>query len=216
MRTIYVITHPQATHHVERVVGGWHDSALTPSGESTAASIGAELRARIPAAASIDVFASDLQRAAQTARIVAACLEVEAVLDQRLREKSYGEAEGKPQAWLDARFRPPPLSGDRMNHDEGLAGAETKMAFASRIYAVMDDVVRSGCEHQAVITHGFAVTFIVSWWIGMPLASLGYVNFHADSGSITVLQEDDYFHNREVASLNETHHLTSGGDAREG
>ena len=126
MRTIYVVTHPEATHHVERVVGGWHESTLTPSGELTAASIGAELRARIPAGAGIDLFSSDLQRAEQTARIVAACLQAEPVLDQRLREKSYGEAEGKPQAWLDARFRPPPVTGDRMNHDAGVGGAETK------------------------------------------------------------------------------------------
>jgi 2,3-bisphosphoglycerate-dependent phosphoglycerate mutase len=214
MRTIYVVMHPEATHHVERVVGGWHESTLTPSGELTASSIGAELRARIPAGAGIDLFSSDLQRAEQTARIVAACLQAEPVLDQRLREKSYGEAEGKPQAWLDARFRPPPVTGDRMDHDEGLGGAETKKAFACRIYAVMDDILRSGCEHQVVITHGFAITFIVASWIKMPIASLGFVNFRAAAGSITVLREDDYFHNRQVASLSETHHLGSKQDAR--
>lgn len=29
MRTLLVVTHPEATHHVEKVVGGWHDSRLT-------------------------------------------------------------------------------------------------------------------------------------------------------------------------------------------
>ncbi len=29
MRRIYVITHPEATHHVENRVGGWYDSDLS-------------------------------------------------------------------------------------------------------------------------------------------------------------------------------------------
>lgn len=31
-RTVFVVTHPEATHHVEGLVGGWHDSDLTPRG----------------------------------------------------------------------------------------------------------------------------------------------------------------------------------------
>ena len=29
MKHLYVVTHPQATHHTEGVVGGWYDSELT-------------------------------------------------------------------------------------------------------------------------------------------------------------------------------------------
>ena len=32
MKTLYVVTHPEATHHVERVVGGQFDSDLTATG----------------------------------------------------------------------------------------------------------------------------------------------------------------------------------------
>ncbi|WSB66685.1 histidine phosphatase family protein [Streptomyces decoyicus] len=46
MRTLYVVTHPEATHHVEGVVGGWHDSQLTPSGIRAALSIAQALRPR--------------------------------------------------------------------------------------------------------------------------------------------------------------------------
>ena len=41
----------------------------------------------------------------------------------------------------------------------------------------------------------------------MPIESLGYVSFQAVSGSITVLREDDYFHNRQIVSLGDTRHL---------
>ena len=209
MRNIYVVTHPEATHHVEGVVGGWHDSQLTPAGVRAAASIAETLRSRIPEDASVEVFSSDLQRALQTARVVADLLLVEPVADRRLREKSYGEADGRSQGWLDERFAPPSASGNRMEHDEGVPGAETKMALAKRLYAAMDTIVESSCEHQVIVTHGYAITFVVASWIRMPIESLGYVNFRAASGSITTLREDDYFHNRQLTSLGDTRHLAS-------
>ena len=209
MRNIYVVVHPEATHHVEGVVGGWHDSQLTPVGARAAVSIAKALRARIPADAEVELFSSDLQRALQTARVVGDLLHAEPVFDRRLREKSYGEAEGRPRAWLDQRFIPPPAVGDRLRHEEGLPGAETKASFAQRIYAVMDAILESSCDHQIIVTHAFAVTFALAWWIRMPIESLGYVNFRAASGSITELCEDDYFHNRQIVSLSDTRHLAT-------
>ncbi|UUI65484.1 histidine phosphatase family protein [Cellulomonas wangsupingiae] len=107
-RTVTVVTHPEATHHVEGLVGGQFDSALTPRGERQAAAIAAALHARIDGSARVGLVASDLRRTRRTAEIIGAVLGVEAALDPRLREKSYGEAGGRPQAWLDARLVPPP------------------------------------------------------------------------------------------------------------
>ncbi|MFD9721422.1 histidine phosphatase family protein [Streptomyces sp. NPDC059076] len=207
MRTLYVVTHPEATHHVERIVGGWHDSDLTPDGRRAAAAVARALRSAVPEESKVELISSDLQRTVQTAQEIADAFDVKPVLDRRLREKSYGEAEGRPQEWLDQRFITPPAVGDRLGHDEGVVGAETKGAFAERVYAVMDDILKHPYEHQIVVTHGFALTFIVAWWIGMPIESLGYANFRAPSGSITTLREDDFFHNRQVVSLGDTRHL---------
>jgi len=97
VREIYVVAHPDATHHVEGLVGGWYDSELTPAGVAAAKSIAATLRAWIPEGEGVELFSSDLQRAVQTTRAIADVLNVEPVFDRRLREKSYGEAEGLPQ-----------------------------------------------------------------------------------------------------------------------
>jgi len=207
VRNIYVIAHPEATHHVEGVVGGWHDSRLTSAGVRAAESIAGALRAKVPDGAELEVISSDLKRAQQTAETVASLFGVKPILDHRLREKSYGQAEGRPQAWLNQRFVPPPALGDRMKHDEGVLGAETKAAFAQRVYAAMDDLVQRPRGHQIIVTHGYALTFVVASWIKMPIDSLGYVHFRAPSGSITTLREDDFFHNRQVVSLGDTHHL---------
>jgi len=88
-------------------------------------------------------------------------------------------------------------------------GAETTRVFARRVYAAMDEILRHQYEHQIIVTHGGALTFVVACWIGMPIESLGYVNFRASAGSITTLREDDYFHNRQVVSLGDIRHLNS-------
>ncbi|HJP73257.1 MAG TPA: histidine phosphatase family protein [Pseudonocardiaceae bacterium] len=209
MRSIYVITHPEATHHAERVVGGWHDSRLTPAGIRAAVSIAEALRSWIPADAEVEVISSDLQRTRRTAGEMATVFGVEPIEDDRLRERSYGEAEGRPQEWLDQRFVPPPALGDRMGHDVGVSGAETTRTFARRVYAAMEELLRRPCEHQIIVTHGGTLTFVVAYWIGMPIESLSHVNFRVSSGSITTLREDDYFHNRQVISLGDTRHLNT-------
>jgi len=172
-----------------------------------AISIAEVLRARIPTGSEVEVISSDLRRAQRTAEEVGSLFGVAPILDRRLREKSYGEAEGRSQEWLDQRFVPPPAVGDRMEHDEGVRGAETKRVFAQRVYATMDEIMRRPCEHQIITTHGGALTFVVAAWIKMPIESVGHVNFRASSGSITTLCEDDYFHNRQVVSLGDVHHL---------
>ena len=206
MRTVHVVTHPEATHHTERLVGGWHDSALTPAGLEAAEAIGSALRARIPVEEGVEVYSSDLRRTRETADAIARHLQVTVTLDRDLREKSYGAAEGRPQAWLDARFVPPPAVGDRMGHDEGISGSETKGEAAARLYAALDRVLQSDCAHQVVVTHGFAATFVLAAWIGMPLEAAGYVNFQVSSGSISELREDDFFHNRQIVRLNDLTH----------
>ncbi|MHC5257987.1 histidine phosphatase family protein [Streptomyces sp. UC4497] len=207
MRTLYVVTHPEATHHVEGVVGGWHDSSLTPAGLRAAGSIARALRDHVPDGAEVELFSSDLRRTRQTADAIGELFGLRPVLDRRLREKSYGEAGGRPQEWLDRRFVPPPAHGERLHHDEGVAGAETKAAWVQRIYAAVDDIVNRSCAHQIVVTHGGSLTFVVASWIKMPRESAGYVSFRAPAGSITTLREDDFFHNRQVVGLGDVRHL---------
>ena len=96
-----------------------------------------------------------------------------------------------------------------MHHDEGVDGAETKAAFAERVYAAMDDVLARPVQWQVIVTHGFALTYVVAAWIGMPVEALGYVHFRGGPGSVTTLHEDDHFHNRSVMTLGGTEHLRS-------
>lgn len=212
-RTIYVVTHPEATHHRRGLVGGWYDSELTAKGLADAALIARWIRGQIPTGPRAEIFSSDSLRARHTAEQIGRELGSVVILDRRLREKSYGTAEGRPHRWLEERFIPPPLGGDRLDHDEGIPGAETKAEFAARIYSATESILARPAEHQVVVTHGFALTFVIAAWIHMPQESLGYANFRSVPGSITTLREDDYFHNRQVVTLADTRHLSPDASA---
>lgn len=81
MRTIDLVTHPEARHHVAGLVGGWYDSELTPLGLRSGAAIGAALRALVPAGDDVEVSSSDLQRTRQTAEAIGSALGTCVVLD---------------------------------------------------------------------------------------------------------------------------------------
>lgn len=205
MQELFVITHPEATHHLEKRVGGWFDSQLTERGHAHAQQIAESLSDRIDPGAAL--FNSDLRRTQQTADAIASRLTVTTRSLPGLREKSYGEGEGQPDAWFRQRFIPPPKHGDRKHHYEGLAGAETRSTWVHRVYAAMEEVMSTTADQKVIVTHGGSATFVIAHWIGMPLDSLDVVNFRVSPGSITHLQEDDFFHNHAIISLNETGHL---------
>ncbi len=156
------------------------------------------MRDLVPEGAAVDVTSSDLTRTVQTATVIAERLGVPVAQDRHLREKSYGAAEGRPQAWLDERFVFPPEHGDRLDHHEGIEGAETRRDLGTRVYAALARVLAGEAEHHVVVTHGFALTYVVAGWIGMPLEATGHVSFRAPSGSLTVLEQEPPFHNRTV------------------
>ena len=208
MREIFVVTHTESQHHLDGLVGGWYDSDLSPTGRAQADLVAAEVRPSIPVDAPCRVYTSDLRRAAQTGAPIAASLGTDVVAHPGLRELSYGVAEGRPEAWLDERMRVAPPD-DRLDHDSGVEAAETKRQLATRVYAAVDEVLADDLGHQVIVTHGFAMTFVVMAWCRVPIDAVGWVNLRATPGGITHLVEDDRFHNRGVRRLDHTAHLTA-------
>ncbi len=208
VRNIYVVTHPQATHHVEGVVGGWHDSTLTELGRTQAELIADELATRLTGGGPVHTVTSDLQRAWRTAEIIQARVGGTLRLDPDLREKSYGAAEGRPTAWLRQRQVPLPDAGERLRHDEGLPGAETRLDLARRAYAAMRRLCESASEDQVVVTHGGTATLLLAAWIELPLEAAGRVQFGFSSGGITHLAKNPRHHSHMVVRLNDLDHLT--------
>lgn len=206
LRNIYIVAHPEASHHTNGLVGGWYDSELTERGRQHADDIGKALAATLDGKTA-EITSSDLLRARQAAEAVASILTTAVILDPDLREKSFGEAEGKPQAWLRERRIPLPDEGERLNHDEGIAGAESRWQLAQRCYRAMARIMKSSAEDQIVVTHGGPTTLLIAAWIGMPIEAAGRVHFPTSSGSITVLRKDPRNFSHQVTRLNDVSHL---------
>ena len=201
MKEIYIVTHTQATHHIDHLVGGWYDSELTEKGKTDAAACGQRLRDL--GTEDFSIFSSDLARARQTAEVISTHLGSMIKIDARLREMSFGSAEGRPAREVGGAI--PSHEGDNRLDFRNKFGGETKRELAARLYDVMNEI--SECERAIICTHGFATTFLIACWIGMPLESAGYVNFRVRPGSISYLVEDDVYANRSVRILGDMRHL---------
>lgn len=95
-----------------------------------------------------------------------------------------------------------------MDHQVGIEGAETRRQLATRVYEAVEEVLASPCRQQVLVTHGFALTFVVAAFVRLPLEAVGSIGIKTSSGGITVLEEDGYFHNRTIVTLDDTSHLT--------
>lgn len=208
MERVYVVTHPEATHHVERLVGGWYDSHLTERGRLQAQQISEHLRGIVPTDAVPQLVSSDLVRTRQTADAIGSMFGIEPNWDEGLREKSYGLAEGRPQSWLDERFVFPPKDGERLDHDEGIDGGETKRQWVERAYAAMTRVQADRAQHRIIVTHGGTANWVIAAWLRIPQEACAYVSFRVPAGSVTILEEDDRFHNRSLISLGDSNFST--------
>lgn len=208
MQRLYIVTHPEASHHVEGLVGGWYDSPLTSRGIHEARQIAGHLRELVPTGAVPQVVSSDLRRTTQTAELIGAALGAQPVLDADLREKSYGVAEGGPQSWLDDRFVFPPATGERMDHHEGIDRGETKREWVERGYAAVARMQAEPAEHRVVVTHAGTASWVIAAWMQIPVEACAYAHFRVPSGSVTVLEEDDRFHNRALTVLGDRSFVT--------
>lgn len=206
MRNIYVVAHPEAVHHVAGLVGGWFDSDLTERGVRQAGAIATALEARLHGE-SVEIHSSDLRRAQRTAGLIGTALGVSPAVDPDLREKSYGEAEGKPTAWLKELSIPVPECGERLRHNEGIAGAETRMDLAERAYRAMDRITARAAGNQIIVSHGGTITLLIAAWLGIPIESSGLAHFRATSGSISLLRKNPCNFSHELLELIDVSHL---------
>ncbi len=203
--TVYVIPHTEATHHVEDRVGGWFDSKLTEKGREQANATASAV-ARI-VAGTPTIYSSDLVRARQTAQPIAEIFDSQVIVCPDLREIGCGVAEGKTQAWLDERIVYPPQDQSRLDHLI-IEGAETRRTAATRIRRFVDQLIETAPIEAVVVTHGFAATFVLAAWIGIPVEATAFVGFDVSPGGITTLEFDEQWGNRLIANLDDTAHLS--------
>jgi broad specificity phosphatase PhoE len=152
---------------------GHSNTRLNESGRRQAAELAEELDG-------VDVlYSSDLDRARETAEIVARRLGLEVRFDRRLRERSFGAWEGLTKEDIESRFAEP-YRRWRAGKSHGAEDAEPFEAFGARVQAFLEDVLaRHPDETVLVIAHGGAIRVIHAL-----AAGLDYVRDHRAIPSI--------------------------------
>ena len=125
------------------------------------------------------VYCSPLSRTKQTAEMLAKQLGAEVRVDERLREVSFGEYEGKTVDFSDLSFlkarRAHKLDSGKPESIYHFEGMETWNSVAKRIESFMNDVLpRHRSEHILVVTHADPVQNIRSFFTGQDPMKLSH------------------------------------------
>ncbi len=113
----------------------------------------------------------------------------------------YGDAEGKPRNWRDQNINPKPTDSDRLDYLR-FNNSESRRDVGLRIKDFLIQLDNKPDKNIVIVTHGFALTFIIMTWLKVPVENVDYCNFVSGPGRVTLLYEDDLFENRNVVYVN--------------
>jgi 2,3-bisphosphoglycerate-dependent phosphoglycerate mutase len=220
MTEILLIRHGETAWNARRRLQGHLDIPLNEEGERQARALGRAL-GRVPLDA---VYASDLQRALQTAQAIAAPRAMPVRIEPGLRERAFGSFEGMLYADLGARY--PEAYADlqarridaRPPGEERLA--ETLREFFERaIGAITAIVSRHHDRRVALVTHGGVLdcAYRAAQGTGMErvrdfdIFNASINRFRWDGKALHLLDWGDVSHLRGNAALDEV----DAGEAKE-
>lgn len=165
-RRIIVLRHGQTTYNAAGIWQGQLDAPLSELGREQARDAAAALMGQ-----GIDaIYASDLSRAADTARALGAACRLPPVFDARLREINVGEWSGMTTAEVTAQF---PAEQTAINDGADLKRGRTGESVADvarRLASFENDVIdplQDGAT-VALVTHGVTGRTFCAQLAGMP------------------------------------------------
>jgi probable phosphoglycerate mutase len=151
MTRLLIVRHGETQWNRESRIQGHADSALTAQGIAQAQALGERLaRERID-----HLYSSDLGRALETARIIAARTGHGVRVEPRLRERNFGVGEGLTYGELDHEY-PEVFSRVReTDPDYEIPGGESRRQHYERVGAAFEALARAHPgETLAVVCHG--------------------------------------------------------------
>lgn len=164
---LILVRHGETAWNRARRIQGSIDIPLSPVGEAQALAAARRLAAeRIDA-----LWSSDLSRARQTAEPIAQALGLTPIVDARLRERMYGDFEGRDHDTLARDFAE--AYARLRSRDPAFAlpgGGESLAVFHARSHEVLSDIARRHPgQRVAIVTHGGVLDNAWRIGAGLPL-----------------------------------------------
>ena len=157
---ILAIRHGETTWNQDKRLQGQLDIPLNERGHWQAARAAEALREEAVAA----VYSSDLERAHQTARAIAAAQGLEVRAHAGLRERHFGVFQGK--TWTELEVEAPEAARAWRERLPEFApeGGETLLQLRARIEAALNEIAaRHPGEQIVVVAHGGVLDMVYRW-----------------------------------------------------
>ncbi|HSN20411.1 MAG TPA: histidine phosphatase family protein [Usitatibacter sp.] len=147
-----VVRHGETRWNLEQRIQGQGDSPLTGSGRAQAEAIARRLAAERP----FDrLVSSDLGRALDTARAIAAATGQQIRLEPRLRERHFGAGEGLTYDEVGSRYPGAFRSDGDIDPDYAIPGGESRRQFHERVALAFEELAAANPGARlVVVTHG--------------------------------------------------------------
>ncbi len=200
MKALFLIRHAQSEFNEKGIFQGKLDSDLTPLGFVQARLVANSLREE-----DLDmVITSPQRRAYKTAQTISDVLGIPLIEDERIREMSFGELEGKEfirvaqeygdtiSLWLTDPVKNP------------LPTQEPMESFRERIEDFLSELMSKREKNLAVVAHGGSLQALVCLATGLGLSNMWKV--HMDNTGISLLRQKEGSR-FEIVFLNRTCHL---------
>ena len=170
-QTLWFVRHGESTWNASGFVQGQANGpVLTRRGRTEAADIAGRLADTTITA----IYTSDLTRARETAEIVGRAVRIVPRRDRALRERNFGQAQGRPHSEL-----PSAASGieiDRVvDADARPAEGESLTELYERVAAFIDELEMRAPEGDVlVVTHGGVIRVAQAYCSGIPAAGMAW------------------------------------------
>ncbi len=155
----YLVRHGQTDWNIEKRLQGQSDIPLNDAGRAEAAL----LSEKLDGVAFTACFASDLQRAAETAKILSTARSFPVKLDHRLRERNFGPWEGH----LASEFMA------SLEQGQQLVAVETDEAIQQRVFPCLNEIADlfPGAT-VLIVTHGGVIRSLLAQLLSFDCSSI--------------------------------------------
>jgi probable phosphoglycerate mutase len=185
---LILVRHGETDDNKNRIFQGQSGRGLDAHGREQAARLAARLSGaqRRPVA----LYASDLERARETAEILGRALGLAPRLDPALREVSLGAWQGLSYEEVEARF-PAEWEAWRRGVDLKRGGGESYAELGDRMERAAGRIADAHPGEAAlVVSHGAAIKILVGRALGVGAPGLRAFRVPANTG-VTVLERED-------------------------
>ncbi len=199
MKTIYLVRHAQSEYNEKGIFQGKLDSDLTPNGYIQARFTGKFFENK-----KIDIiFSSPQKRALKTAYSISDIIDRPIIIDERIRELSFGIFEGKK--FFDMLIEHKDLMEKWLLDpiENSLPTQEPTESFKERIESFLNHIINIDQKNIIVVSHGGFLHGFLCTILGIPLNKLW--NFHTDNTGISKIFFDGVSFS--IKYLNDTSHL---------